>query len=200
MANAALGRCASQITPRLYLSDYWSARDAEKLQALGITHVLSVMDIVPQIPEIIPASQRLHISIQDVANADLLKHLETTTAFIVAALDENLTNKVLVHCMMGISRSATVVCAYLVATTEMTAAVSISYVQELRPVVCPNLGFRQQLEDYGTRFVKQKPRPSQIVVFPEGLKLTSIAARIRKLKGINSKGSIEAPNPAKAVT
>lgn len=184
--NAALGRDASQITPRLYLSDYYSAQNAEELHGLGITHVLSVLDIHPDLPEVISNDRRLYIPIDDVPQADLLQHLHTTTTFIAAALKENETNKVLVrrftllfflprncliprkvHCLMGMSRSATVVCAYLVATTDMTAPVSIAHVQELRPVVSPNLGFRKQLAEYETRFDKQKPQPLQLVL-PEG--------------------------------
>jgi len=91
------GRVASQITPRLYLSDYWTARDGEKLDALGITHAVSVIDFVPQLPKVILEDRRLHISLIDNSQADILSHLETTTAFILAALAENETNKVLVR-------------------------------------------------------------------------------------------------------
>lgn len=55
---------------------------------------------------------------------------------------------------MGISRSATVVAAYLVATRKMAGADAIAYVQRKRPIVCPNLGFRQQLDVYANKFVE----------------------------------------------
>ena len=61
--------------------------------------------------------------------------------------------------MLGISRSATVVCAYLIATTNLSANESIAHVQSLRDVVNPNFGFRQQLEEYATRYVEDKPKP-----------------------------------------
>ena len=50
--------------------------------------------------------------------------------------------------MMGISRSATAVCAYLVATTSMTAVEAIEFVRSKRSVISPNLGFRSQLDTY----------------------------------------------------
>ena len=53
---------------------------------------------------------------------------------------------------MGISRSATVVCAYLIATTPMTAPEAIDFVTERRPVVSPNVGFQSQLDVYAERF------------------------------------------------
>lgn len=36
--------------------------------------------------------------------------------------------------------------AFLVATMKMSGAEAIAYVQKKRPIVCPNLGFRQQLD------------------------------------------------------
>jgi atypical dual specificity phosphatase len=49
---------------------------------------------------------------------------------------------------MGISRSATVVCAYLVATMRMTPDEALAAVRAKRGIACPNLGFRRQLEEY----------------------------------------------------
>ncbi|KAF9480500.1 phosphatases II [Pholiota conissans] len=146
--NSGFGRLASRITPRLYLSDYFTASDPEKLAMHGITHVISVVDFNPSIPSIIERDRILHIPVVDKSDADILQYLDRTTEFILQALEENETNKVLVHCLQGISRSATVVCAYLVATTEKTAIESIAHVQSIRGIVCPNIGFRTQLEQY----------------------------------------------------
>jgi atypical dual specificity phosphatase len=49
---------------------------------------------------------------------------------------------------MGISRSATVVCAYLIATMRMTPYEALAAVREKRGVVSPNMGFLRQLEEY----------------------------------------------------
>ena len=50
------------------------------------------------------------IPVQDSEYEDLLIHLPNACLFIETALSRG--GKVLVHCVMGISRSATVVCAY----------------------------------------------------------------------------------------
>ncbi|KAK7056286.1 hypothetical protein VNI00_002839 [Paramarasmius palmivorus] len=149
-AAGPYGRTASVILPQLYLSDYFTARDAAELSRLGITHVVSVLDFDVEIPEFIAASRRMHIRIGDRADVDILAHLEHTTDFIKKAIEENADNKVLVHCFQGISRSATVVCAYLVATAGLRAIDSIAFVKSKRRVVSPNVGFRQQLEMYAT--------------------------------------------------
>ena len=49
---------------------------------------------------------------------------------------------------MGISRSATIVCAYLIATMRMTPHEALAAVREKRGIVSPNMGFLRQLEEY----------------------------------------------------
>jgi len=55
-------------------------------------------------------------------------------------------NVVLVHCLAGMSRSATIVCAYLLATTSMNAQETISFVRSKRSIIRPNYGFEKQLK------------------------------------------------------
>ncbi|EMD39274.1 hypothetical protein CERSUDRAFT_152359 [Gelatoporia subvermispora B] len=142
----------SLIIPRLYLSNLLVARDEAQLTSLGATHVISVMNHAPKFPSSLPHLKTLLIPIEDSPQADILQYLEQTTQFIKDALSENDTNVVLVHCLMGMSRSATVVCAYLVATTSMLPSESISYVTSKRSIVCPNSGFLRQLDTYAMRY------------------------------------------------
>jgi hypothetical protein len=94
-----LQRAATLILPRLYLSDFYTARDEKALANLGITHVISVIEHVPTLPELIPEDEehRLHVSIADRSDEDILTHLDTTTEFIRRALGESKSNKVLVR-------------------------------------------------------------------------------------------------------
>ncbi|KAE9399952.1 phosphatases II [Gymnopus androsaceus JB14] len=151
-----VSRPASLIVPRLYLSGYDTAMDEKQMLTLGVTHVVSILEWSPELPAFIPPANRLHIALQDTANADVLGHLGETTRFVKAALEENVTNVVLIHCFQGVSRSATVVCAYLISTQDMTAAESITFVQSKRREVSPNNGFRKQLHLYATS-LKENP-------------------------------------------
>ncbi|KAF7309579.1 hypothetical protein MIND_00328900 [Mycena indigotica] len=155
-------RLASLIVPRLYLSDYFTAHDEKELIRLNITHVVSVIDRVPSIPNCIADDHRMHISVADRSDADILQYLTQATAFIVAALEQNDDNNVLVHCFQGVSRSATIVCAYLVATTSMDSFEAVGYVQAKRPIVCPNLGFRRQLQRWSAENYGQVVREGRI--------------------------------------
>lgn len=49
---------------------------------------------------------------------------------------------------MGKSRSATIVCAYLMYKFQLSPAAALAQVNEGRPVCEPNPGFQEQLEVY----------------------------------------------------
>ncbi|TFK26244.1 phosphatases II [Coprinopsis marcescibilis] len=181
---------ASEINPRLYLSGYWPATNEEELRRLGITHVISAIEHRPAIPQSIPQENRLQIFIADRPDANILDHLEESTKFIKNALAESETNKVLVHCFQGISRSATVVSAYLIATEGMEAHKSIARVQSLRNVVCPNLGFRLQLLQYSERFPKRDRSDGKPMTFRR-----TISQRFRKLMSPTVPGNSGSPPP-----
>ena len=90
------------------LTEYRSlsaALSVDQREQSGITHVISVCPNYPSTGE-----QHLSIPVHDTEYEDLLIHLPKTCGFIQAALDQG--GKVLVHCVMGISRSTTVVAAY----------------------------------------------------------------------------------------
>ncbi len=52
---------------------------------------------------------------------------------------------------MGISRSSTVVIAYLIATTKMTPPEALATVRPKRTIVRPNRGFMSQLQEYHSK-------------------------------------------------
>ncbi|KAI0738585.1 protein-tyrosine phosphatase-like protein [Daedaleopsis nitida] len=148
--TGSIVRTPSEILPRLWLSSLYTAVDDEQLIELGVTHIVSVIEQRPRYPNNLPKLKTLHVPLQDVEGADILQHLDTTTAFIKSALEDK-RSVVLVHCAMGISRSATVVCAYLVAAHGFAPHDAIDFVIAKREIVCPNLSFRRQLDIYAAR-------------------------------------------------
>lgn len=56
--------------------------------------------------------------------------------------------RVLVHCKMGVSRSAATVIAYAMKQYGWSLEQALRHVQELRPIARPNPGFLRQLQTY----------------------------------------------------
>lgn len=67
------------------------------------------------------------------------------------------TGRVLVHCAMGVSRSATVVLAFLMICENMTLVEAIQTVQAHRDI-CPNSGFLRQLQVLDNRLGRETGR------------------------------------------
>jgi protein-tyrosine phosphatase len=74
--------------------------------------------------------------------------------FFVIFSRQNL-GKVLVHCMVGMSRSATSVLAYLMISRKMSAAEAIRTVRMHRDIH-PNEGFLQQLADLDNELKRER--------------------------------------------
>ncbi|KAJ7841090.1 protein-tyrosine phosphatase-like protein [Mycena olivaceomarginata] len=138
----------SEITPRVFVADWFVAQNWDALDALGVTHVVSVCEIPPIVSSKIA---HMHVCIVDLPIADISDHFEKTTKFIRDALAKEGT-KVLVHCLGGLSRSISVVCAYLIAAKGLTAAEAIAYAKDRRSIAHPNAGFRSQLRGWAARF------------------------------------------------
>jgi len=100
---------ASKIEECLYLGSEWNASNLEELRQNGITHILNV---TREIDNFFPGSfQYMNVRIYDEETTDLMKHFNSTYNFIKNA--KSSSGKVLVHCKMGISRSASVVISFL---------------------------------------------------------------------------------------
>ena len=74
-----------------------------------------------------------------------MQYFPQSNEFIKKALAENETNRVLVHCAAGRSRSGAFCCAYMIQEGGMTLKEALAYGQERREKFLPNLNFQQQL-------------------------------------------------------
>jgi len=86
---------SSEVLPRLYLTALFTPRDEAQLTSLGITHVVSVIELPPTLPQT-QSLRTLHIPLSDDADQDILTHLPVTTSFIRNALAEDPNSRVLV--------------------------------------------------------------------------------------------------------
>lgn len=73
-----------------------------------------------------------------------LKYFNSTYTFIKEA--KNNSGKVLVHCKMGISRSASVVISFLMKEYEWNLETALFRVKKIRSIVSPNKSFTKQVK------------------------------------------------------
>lgn len=62
----------------------------------------------------------------------------------------------LVHCAEGISRSVSVVAAFLMAQYGWSPSEAVGFIKERRLIANPNFGFVQQLYEYGRDVLGQR--------------------------------------------
>ena len=87
--------------------------------------------------------QYCQVRVNDELGANIVTYLEGATMFIHHQLRHG--SSVLVHCEMGVSRSATIVIAYLVRYHGLSRNEAYVQIKTRRPKISPNGGFWQQL-------------------------------------------------------
>lgn len=132
----------------------------------AITHIVSVLDFDIYEAGHFSDYKHIHIRQDDDPNENLLQHFKRSNAFIEEALSSG--GGVFVHCAMGKSRSATIVCAYLMGKYDLTPTQALAQVCEGRPVCGPNLGFMEQLEIY-SRILKAEDEAAADQVYRKWL-------------------------------
>mmetsp|Transcript_11565 Transcript_11565/g.48094 ORF Transcript_11565/g.48094 Transcript_11565/m.48094 type:complete len:420 (+) Transcript_11565:922-2181(+) len=135
----------------LYLGTEWNASHKEELESKGCKYILNMStEIGIFFPEDFNYMRR---EIRDNPDEDLLSHLDPAVDFITEA--RLVGSSILVHCQMGVSRSASVVIAYLMKTYGLTLENAYGYAKARRNVIKPNPGFWEQLEKYEHILQKQ---------------------------------------------
>ncbi|KAI0356321.1 phosphatases II [Trametes cingulata] len=135
---------ANEIIPGLFVSDFYTATTPAVLQNLGITHIVSVLS-KPDYRYAKPM-QHLCVPVEDKEDCKLLDYLDSAVHWIREALEGG--GRVLVHCVWGMSRSATVAIAYLIVARSMSLDEAVKAVRSKRRIIRPNAGFMDQLKFY----------------------------------------------------
>ena len=131
------------IIPNLYLGSVSAAYDHELLKNLNITHVLTIEDRGLDCSHYKVLEKYKFKQLADMQNCNILDVLEECLEFIDDAVRES--KNILVHCFMGMSRSATLVIAYIMAREKQSVKKTLDQVRKKR-YVKPNMGFYKQLE------------------------------------------------------
>ncbi|XP_054607978.1 dual specificity protein phosphatase 22-B isoform X1 [Nothobranchius furzeri] len=162
-----MGNGITKILPDLYLGNLKDARDRELLARHNITHILSIHDTASPVLE---EMTYLCIPAADHSKQNLIQFFKESIEFIhesrlkgegclvhckrvsllqrAACEEESLTVGVCVLSVAGVSRSVTLVVAYIMTVTGRGWVQALGAVRAARPCAGPNLGFLRQLEEF----------------------------------------------------
>ncbi|KAM9716110.1 dual specificity protein phosphatase 13A-like [Menidia menidia] len=141
------GNHVDEVWPNLYIGDMSVANDRYSLWKLGITHIVNAAHGRQY-------SQGSHefygstvdyygVPADDSPSFDISRYFYPSAEYIQSALTTN-GARVLVHCAVGVSRSASLVLAYLMIHHHYSLLQAINKVKECRWIF-PNSGFLKQL-------------------------------------------------------
>jgi hypothetical protein len=101
------------------------------------------------------------VELLDIQSENIIDKFEVILPQIHDVITQN--KGVLVHCMMGASRSASIVTAYLIKYHNLTAEKAIKYMKKKRTEVNPNDGYIKQLKKYQI-FLQMEPNKESIIL------------------------------------
>ncbi|EFA12947.1 dual specificity protein phosphatase MPK-4 [Tribolium castaneum] len=165
-----------QIEPNLFLGSLSAAKDVDTLARYKITHILTI-DTCPLPRKILELKHitTKYIQLSDQPKEDLLSHFDDAGAFILEGVTKG---AVLVHCYFGVSRSASVVIAYVMKKYELSYKEAFEKVKAKRGLVYPNHGFVSQLHLYKEMGYKIDPNNMKYKLF----RLNVAANHVKKVK------------------
>ncbi|XP_008298131.1 protein phosphatase Slingshot homolog 2 [Stegastes partitus] len=148
----------TEIFEHVYLGSEWNASNLEELQNSGVRYILNV---TREIDNFFPGMFEYHnIRVYDEEATNLLEYWNETYKFITKA--KKAGAKCLVHCKMGVSRSASTVIAYAMKEYGWDLDTAFDYVKERRTVTKPNPSFMKQLEEYQGILLASKQRHNKL--------------------------------------
>ncbi|PON91471.1 Dual specificity phosphatase [Trema orientale] len=132
----------SKVAEHIYLGGDAVARDREILKQNGITHVLNCVGFV--CPEYFKADFVYRtLWLQDSPSEDITSILYDVFDYFEDVREQR--GRVFVHCCQGVSRSTSLVIAYLMWREGQSFDDAFQYVKAARGIADPNMGFACQL-------------------------------------------------------
>ena len=100
-----------------------------------------------------PGIEWIRFVVDDEPTEKISKYFYDAAIIIMKALGEN--KNVIVHCAAGMSRSPTLVIAYLMIANQWKYEEAFNFVKRRRPIADPNIGFVRQLKELEAKILGQ---------------------------------------------
>ena len=141
----------SEIIPNfLYISSYSATKNKTLLEKNKITHIINC---AADFCENVFKSENKYTYLSFYLKDHVLENIECIFYECIKFIDnvKEKGGRVLVHCIQGISRSVTLVMAYLIYKNKLTYDKAFNIVQNKREISSPNFGFSIQLQNFYLR-------------------------------------------------
>lgn len=135
---------ADEVYPGIYVGDWNASLNKEKLKEHGITNILSIVNGCARNYPTDFNYELIHVNDDDWVN--ISAHFDRSVRFIKNSVDNG--EKILVHCSRGMSRSVSLVIAYMMDEKKMTYEDALAEIKSKRLCANPNAGFETQLREH----------------------------------------------------
>ncbi|KAK3580491.1 hypothetical protein CHS0354_001092 [Potamilus streckersoni] len=136
----------AHITEHLFLSSAGAVK-SDRIRNLGITNVINCTLEIPNLQ--LSGVECIQIHVEDAPHARLGIYFDRCADKIHQVSQKG--GRTLVHCMAGVSRSASLCIAYMMKYQRLTLKQAYEHVKKRRPVIRPNTGFWRQLIEFERR-------------------------------------------------
>lgn len=141
----------NEVCTGVYISDFASACNVEELKKNGITHIVTA---IKGVGKMYPDDfEYYEVDIVDRNYSNISDYFDACSDFIDKAVNDE--KKVLIHCKCGVSRSTTLIAAYLIKKKNYSTDGALEMIKKCRKCANPNEGFIQQLRDYESDIKKK---------------------------------------------
>ena len=135
----------SQILPGIYLGNYINANNLEEIRRLRINYILNCASDI-KINNLPTDVKYCHLDMIDSPQLNIFQYFGKAFAFIESARKNNCN--ILIHCKLGISRSTSILIAYMIKHYGYSVKKSLDFIKSKRKQVNPNNGFINQLYSF----------------------------------------------------
>ncbi|XP_064185771.1 serine/threonine/tyrosine-interacting-like protein 2 [Anguilla rostrata] len=168
-----------EVWPNIFIAEKMVAVNKSRLKRMGITHVLNAAHgtgVYTGTDFYAGMNIQYHgIEVDDFPSADISPFLRSAAEFLDEALLTH-KGKVLVDSVMGVSRSAVLVAAYLMIFHHMTILEALLALRRKRPV-CPNEGFLKQLRDLNEALLEERDEDERSDTLSQSSVVDALARR-----------------------